>query len=156
MKIYCSNLGLHKFAVKKVLEIALKKLGQPSAQLEMSLSVVSPQEIKQLNNQFRNVDSVTDVLSFPTFDAQRKVIDLAECQDVDPDTGKVNLGDVIICLERAKQQAAEYGHGLKREMCFLSLHGLLHLLGYDHMTEADEAQMTSLQKEILQQAKVTR
>ncbi len=156
MKIYCTNVGMQKFAIKKVLEIALKHLGQPSAQLEMSLSVVSQEEIKQLNNRYRNVDAVTDVLSFPTFDAGRKAIDIQNCSDVDPETGKINLGDIIICLDRAKQQAEEYGHSLKREMCFLTLHGLLHLLGYDHMNESDEAQMVQLQKEILQKANVNR
>ncbi len=156
MRIIFTNVGFRKHTLKHVAEIALKYLAQPSDMLEMSVSIVSPEEIRQLNKQFRNVDSVTDVLSFPTVDANRSVINPYDFDDIDPDTGRLNLGDVIICLQRAKQQAAEYGHSLKREMCFLTLHGLLHLLGYDHMNKADEDQMFALQEEILRQAKITR
>ncbi len=158
MKIFFTNVGLKKYEIKKVLEKALKHLGQPSDKLEMSLSVVSPQEIQQLNKEYRNVDAVTDVLSFPVANVNRQVVELSAfaLDSINPETRRLNLGDVIICLDRAKQQAAEYGHSLKREMCFLSLHGLLHLLGYDHEEKADEEQMTALQKEILQEAGVTR
>ena len=78
------------------------------------------------------------------------------CEDVNPETDLVNIGDIVICLERAKEQAKEYGHSLKRELAFLSLHGLLHLLGYDHIEPEDEKQMIALQKEILDQAGITR
>ena len=159
MTIYFTNVGIHKFTIKRLLQGALKRLGQPANAIEMSLSIVSPQEIKELNNQFRGIDSVTDVLSFPTFDnPDRIVLDVNSFpQDaVNPKTGKLNIGDVIICLDRAKEQAAEYGHSLKRELCFLSLHGLLHLLGYDHVEEQDEKQMNTLQEEILEQMGITR
>ena len=152
MKIYFTNVGYQKFAIKHLLEGALKYLGQPASQLEMSLSIVSPEEIQSLNKSFRGVDSVTDVLSFPTIDnPERKVLNVSEfaADVINPDTKKLNLGDVIICRERAVEQAKEYGHSLKREMSFLALHGLLHLLGYDHIESADEEQMTRLQKEIL-------
>ena len=152
MKIYFTNLGYQKFAIKHLLEGALKYLGQPANQLEMSLSIVSPEEIQSLNKSFRGVDSVTDVLSFPTIDnPERKVLNVSEfaADVINPDTKKLNLGDVIICRERAVEQAKEYGHSIKREMSFLALHGLLHLLGYDHIESADEEQMTRLQKEIL-------
>ena len=151
MRIYFTNVGLQKFAIKHLLEGALKYLGQPVSQLEMSLSIVSPSEIQSLNKTYRGVDAVTDVLSFPTVDnPERKVLNVDDfTADVNPDTRKLNIGDVIICRERAVEQAAEYGHSLKREMSFLALHGLLHLLGYDHVEAADEEQMTRLQKEIL-------
>ncbi|MCH5159872.1 MAG: rRNA maturation RNase YbeY [Clostridiales bacterium] len=151
MKIYFTKVGYQKIAIKHLLEGALKYLGQPACELEMSLSIVSPYEIQSLNKSFRGVDAVTDVLSFPTIDnPERKVIDLNEfALDVNPDTHKLNLGDVIICRERAIEQAKEYGHSIKREMSFLALHGLLHLLGYDHIESADEEQMTRLQNEIL-------
>lgn len=158
MKIFFTNVGLKKYEIKRVLEKALNFLGQPSKQLEMSLSIVSPDEIRQLNAQYRNVDSVTDVLSFPAADVNRQTIILSDfaLDSINPETQRLNLGDVVICLDRAKQQAEEYGHGLNREICFLALHGLLHLLGYDHEEEADEKQMTSLQKEILQSAGISR
>ncbi len=158
MKIYFTNTGFRKYAIKRVLEIALHELGQPSDCLEMSLSVVTPEEIKQLNCEYRNVDAVTDVLSFPTADVNRQVIVPSEfsVDSINPQTQRFNLGDVIICLQRARDQAEEYGHNLKREMCFLALHGLLHLLGYDHVEINDEKQMTELQERILNKAKIYR
>ena len=152
MKIYFTNMGWKKHAIKHLLEGALRCLGQPSSQLEMSLSVVSPSEIRELNKTFRNVDAVTDVLSFPTIDnPERKVIDVSKFSSdvINADTHKLNLGDVIICRERAVEQAQEFGHSLNREMSFLALHGLLHLLGYDHVEPTDEEEMTRLQREIL-------
>ena len=125
----------------------------------MSLSIVSPEEIRSLNKSFRDVDAVTDVLSFPTVDnAERKVLDVKDFAPtaINPDTHKLNIGDVIICQERAIEQAAEFGHSLKREMSFLALHGLLHLLGYDHVESADEEQMTRLQNEILTKYHINR
>ena len=159
MTIYFTNVGIHKHAIKRVIVGALKRLGQPANNIEMSLSIVSPQEIKELNSQFRGIDSVTDVLSFPTIDnPERGVLDVSSFaqEAINAKTGKLNIGDVIICLDRAKEQAAEYGHSLKRELCFLSLHGLLHLLGYDHIEPQDEQQMMSLQEEILQQMGIRR
>jgi len=158
MRIYFSDFGWYKHSVKKVLHRALAYLGQPSDSLEMSLSIVSQEKIRELNAEFRKVDSVTDVLSFPTADVGRRVINLSEfdLDSIDPDTHRFHLGDVVICLDRAREQAKEYGHSLKRELCFLSLHGLLHLLGYDHETPTDEAEMTALQKTILDLSGVKR
>ena len=157
MKIYFDNVGLFtKPFIKRVLERALKHLNQPSELLEMSLSIVSPEEIQELNKSFREVDKVTDVLSFPTCDNPTRGAITVVCEDVNPETDLVNIGDIVICMERAKEQAKEYGHSLKRELAFLSLHGLLHLLGYDHVEEEDEKQMVALQKEILDQAGITR
>ena len=151
MKIFFCNMGWEKLAIKRLLQGASNYLGQDEKRLEMSLSVVTPDEIKELNKTYRGVDAVTDVLSFPTIDnPTRKVLDVNEfALDVNPDTGKLNIGDVVICRERAIEQAEEYGHSLKREMSFLALHGMLHLLGYDHVEPADEEQMTYIQKEIL-------
>lgn len=158
MIVYFSKVGRYKAVLTEVLEAALEKLGQPSEDLEMSLSFVSAEEIKELNNNYRSVDSVTDVLSFPTTDLQREVVDIENFRydNINPETECLNLGDVVICLERAESQAEEYGHSLQREICFLALHGLLHLLGYDHIEPFDEQQMISLQEEILQSVDITR
>ena len=157
MKIYCSGVGLfRKLAIKSLLEKALKHLNQPSELLEMTLSIVSPEQIRELNKSFRDVDKVTDVLSFPTCDNPTRGAITVVCEEVNPETDLVNIGDIIICLERAKEQAKEYGHSLKRELSFLALHGLLHLLGYDHVNQDDEQQMVALQKEILAIAKIGR
>lgn len=159
MTIYFTNVGCIKFTIKKLLQGALKHLGQPANDIEMSVSFVTPDEIKALNNQYRNVDQVTDVLSFPTVDnPERKALELSSfsSDSLNPNTGKLNIGDVIICLDRAREQAAEYGHSLKRELCFLSLHGMLHLLGYDHIESDDEKQMLAIQDEILNKMRIAR
>ncbi len=158
MTIYFTNVGIHKHKIKHVLEGALKYLHQPFRQIEMSLSIVEPEEITKLNKQFRGIDSVTDVLSFPTLDLGKAQLtpDNYPSDAVNVKTGKLNIGDVIICFERAKEQAENYGHSLKRELCFLALHGMLHLLGYDHVEEADEKEMSTLQEEILTKLHITR
>jgi probable rRNA maturation factor len=157
MKIYFDGVGLFtKPFLKKLLEKALKHLNQPSELLEMTLSIVSPEQIRELNKQFRDVDAVTDVLSFPTCDNPTRGAITVVCEEINPETDLCNIGDVIICMERAKEQANEYGHSLKRELAFLALHGMLHLLGYDHIQEDDEKQMFTLQNEILTQAGINR
>lgn len=158
MTIYFTDVGIHKHKIKHVLEVALKYLKQPSRHIEMSLSVVDSEEIRKLNKQFRGVDAVTDVLSFPTLELGKRKLDHLDFPPdaVNSKTGKLNIGDVIICFERAKEQAQNYGHGLKREICFLALHGLLHLLGYDHVNEEDEKEMNAIQEEILTKLRITR
>ena len=150
MKIYFDNVGLFtKPFIKRVLERALRHLNQPSELLEMSLSIVSPEQIQELNKSFREVDKVTDVLSFPTCDNPTRGAITVVCEDVNPETDLVNIGDIVICLERAKEQAKEYGHSMEREMGFLTCHGLLHLLGYDHVIPEDEKIMFPLQNQIM-------
>lgn len=159
MTVYFSNVGTMRFVLKRTIECALAYLGQPRRDLEMSVSVVSEQEIRKLNKEFRNTDAVTDVLSFPTIDnPERKILNISDfsADAVNQATGKLNIGDVIICAARARQQAQEYGHSLRREMCFLTLHGLLHLLGYDHVDSADERIMSELQQKILDKLHITR
>ncbi len=113
---------------------------------EISVSIVDHEEIREINRQFRNIDRATDVLSFPmlTFAEGEK----AEVNEND----EIVLGDIIISLERAKEQAEGYGHSLKRELAFLTAHSMLHLLGYDHMEPEEEEEMFRRQKEILLQA----
>lgn len=159
MKIYYTNVGFFKrHYITKVLEAALAHLSQPSEQLEVSVSFVGEEEIRELNKEYRNNDNVTDVLSFPAVEnPDRGVINVEEhAADLNPETWLLNLGDIIICLPRAKVQAKEYGHSLKREVAFLALHSLLHLLGYDHMIPEDEQQMTALQTEILDKLNIKR
>ncbi len=117
---------------------------------EISISIVDNAEIQQINKQFRNIDRPTDVLSFPmlTF-TENEIIEKNE-------NGEIVLGDIIISLERAEEQAQEYGHSLKREIAFLTAHSMLHLLGYDHMEPEEEKEMFTKQKEILEAAGIPR
>lgn len=105
---------------------------------DLTILVDTPEHIQTLNRDFRHVDRVTDVLTFPAWEGELSL------------SADGYLGDIMICYERAKEQAAEYGHSLTRELSFLAVHGVLHLLGYDHMTEADETVMRRKQTEILE------
>ena len=110
---------------------------------EVSLSIVTNDEIHDINKQFRNIDSPTDVLSFPQLTFEE-----GEEADVN-ENGEIVLGDIIISIDRAKEQAEEYGHSLKRELAFLSVHSMLHLMGYDHMVDEERKVMEAKQEEIL-------
>lgn len=114
---------------------------------EVSVSFVSNEEIQNINRDYRDKDSVTDVISFALEEDNMNIIH-AEA----PRT----LGDIVISTDRAKEQAEDYGHSYRRELLFLALHGFLHLLGYDHMESDDEAVMNGKQEEILNAFGVTR
>lgn len=126
--------------------------------VKVNLKFVTPQEIRTLNKQTRNIDRITDVLSYPYTEVKvgqkLKLKDYA-C-DIDPFDHKLLLGDIVLCVDRAKEQAKEYGHSLNREICFLFCHAMLHLMGYDHIEPEDEKIMTAKQAEILNSLNITR
>ncbi|MBR5438620.1 MAG: rRNA maturation RNase YbeY [Clostridia bacterium] len=124
--------------------------------LYAELSFVSKEKIRQLNTQFRNVLSVTDVLSFPTLDGIRGKVLKHKDFPLDVDENGLFLGSIVVCMARAKEQAKEYGHSIERELTYLTLHGLLHLFGYDHMVEEDKARMRKLEDKILKKIEVFR
>ena len=115
---------------------------------EVNITFTDDEKIREMNNQFRHIDAATDVLSFPLGENGE--------YDINPDTGCKQLGDIVISVERAKEQAKEYGHSLKREMAFLTAHSMLHLMGYDHMEEDERIVMEKKQEEILQNLGITR
>lgn len=115
---------------------------------EISLSFVSPEEIKAINKKFRKKDEVTDVLSFPAS------YDFLSWEKNEKD--EIILGDVIICLKRAEEQAEKFGHSLKRETVFLFVHSLLHLLGYDHMEDGEREIMEEKQRIIMDRLNISR
>lgn len=126
-------------------------------ELSAEVLFVSKEEIKRLNKENRNIDSVTDVLSFPTLDGIRNKAVLKSDFPLDiDDDDKVFLGSIVVCEERAKEQALEYGHSEKREITYLICHGLLHLLGYDHMADSDKVEMRKLEDKIMDLIKVYR
>lgn len=108
---------------------------------EVSVTFVDKDEIQTLNRDFRDKDSVTDVLSFPTLDDEAEIVPF--------DNEAIALGDVIICADKCMEQAEEFGHSFEREVAYLTIHSVLHLLGYDHMVEEEEKEMTAKQDEII-------
>ena len=119
------------------------------------VELVGSARIRTLNRTFRGKDAVTDVLSFPAISFSDGMARL-QPGDVDPDNGQLFLGDLAICLARMREQAAEYGHGEPRELSFLMAHGMLHLLGLDHETKAQEQEMFTLQELVLTEMGLTR
>ena len=127
---------------------------------EVSLLLTSDEEIHELNLQYRGIDRATDVLSFPQITYEIPAdFSRAEEQEIEcfnPDSGELFLGDIIISLDRVKEQAEQYGHGLKREFAFLVANSMLHLFGYDHMTEEDAARMEERQEAVLHRLGIER
>lgn len=111
----------------------------------VSFVFVDNKKIREINKEYRGIDRETDVISFAFMD-----------EDINPDTDYTNYGEIYISLEKTLSQSLEYGHSFDRELCFLTVHGLLHLLGYDHMTKEDEKVMFSLQDKILNKLGIER
>lgn len=123
-------------------------------EVELSIVISDNAEIKRINREFRGMDKETDVLSFPAIDFENPgdftAIDLEDPACYNPDTGELILGDMILSYDKLLLQAKEYGHSVKREISFLVVHSLLHLLGYDHEKKEDEIIMREKQTEILE------
>lgn len=116
---------------------------------EVVVTFVDDAEIKKLNNEFRNIDKSTDVLSFPLGEDGE--------YDLNPETGAYSLGDVVISVEHAVAQSEEYGHSFERELSYLTVHSMLHLLGYDHVNGGDEAAlMRKTEEEVMTVLGLTR
>lgn len=151
------------FDCEKVAEAVINRIlddEQCPYESEISLTFVDNEEIHRLNKEFRQIDRPTDVLSFPLIDFQTPAdYDMLEEEDAEgfnPETGELMLGDIVISVERAAEQAADFGHDLKREIAFLIAHSMLHLLGYDHMEPEEAAVMEAKQEAALTALGITR
>lgn len=132
MEITEENIKAIEKAVSTVLEAE-----NAEGNFEVSVSFVTNEEIRELNKNYRNVDSETDVLSFP--------------MDDDEFNGVIILGDIVLSTQRIIEQANEFGHSLEREMIYLTVHSMLHLLGYDHLSNSEKEEMRLREKEIMKE-----
>ena len=132
------ELGVYFKDIEKYYKKALRVL-EIRDDFDLSLIIVGKTKIRNINKNYRNIDRVTDVISFAEIDSD----------DYDYLCDEVNLGDIFINVDRVYSQAKKYGHSIKREFVFLFIHGLLHLLGYDHMEKEDEKIMFALQDKIV-------
>ena len=136
---------LDKMTEAAVYAVELEEL--ESERCEISVTFVDMDEIHQLNREYREVDRPTDVLSFPQFyDLEEEI----------PEVGEICLGEVVICKDKAAEQAEEFGHSFEREIIYLFVHSVLHLLGYDHMEEDEKACMRAREEEIMEHLGVLR
>lgn len=144
-----------------VVEAALKLEGCPW-ECEVNITLTDNDGIRAMNQEFRELDVPTDVLSFPMIVYQQPgdfsflEENSAETEYFNLDSGELLLGDIVISVERAKEQAEEYGHSLKRELAFLTAHSMYHLMGYDHMGDEERMVMEQKQEKVLQGLGITR
>ena len=132
------------------LENALQGFVKTDVTLAVEILFVDGEEIRRLNRELRGIDKVTDVLSFPALDGVKGMpIQGAEHPYEIDENGELLIGSIAICQERAKEQAEEYGHSYNRELHYLIVHGIMHCLGYDHMTDDDKAEMRDKEEHVL-------
>lgn len=142
---------------RESLEKALCGFVESDVPLAVELLFVDEEEIQRLNRETRDVDKVTDVLSFPTLDGIKgKPLYKKDFPfDIDEE-GNLLIGSIVVCCQRAKEQAEEYGHSYNRELHYLIVHGVMHCLGYDHMTDEDKAEMREKEEYVLNKLGITR
>lgn len=138
--------------IKKVIEQCFKEEKIEESKLYISITLTTPQNIHKINKQYRNVDNETDVLSFPIFEKKELEEKIKtkrfEHEDI--------LGDIVISIDRVKEQAKEYGHSFEREFAYMLVHGFYHLMGYDHIKEEDKAIMRPKEEKVLKRLGITR
>lgn len=137
-----TDLNFYEESIKRVLNRGIKK--EKLEEVIFNVIIVDNEYIHKLNKEYRNIDRPTDVITFALED------------NLDIKTNPRLLGDIYISIERAKEQAIEYGHSLEREVCFLAVHGFYHLLGYDHQTTEEEKVMFTKQEEVLEYEHITK
>ena len=144
---------------KRVCEAALEAEGCPY-ETQVNMVLTDNPGIRELNRECRGIDRETDVLSFPNLDFEKEGVfeipEEAEADCFDPDTGELMLGDIMISVDRVREQAESYGHSLKREFAFLTAHSMLHLCGYDHMEPEEARVMEQKQEALLTELGITR
>lgn len=143
---------------EEVLETALETESFPF-EAEVSLLLVTAEDIQEINREHRGIDASTDVLSFPliSYPSPGEFEEVETDEDnFNPDTGEALLGDIVLCIDKVKEQARNFGHSEKREYAFLILHSILHLLGYDHITQQESELMEDKQNKILGQMGILR
>jgi len=142
--------------MEKLFHLVCRRLGQNSEIISVGFECISAEEIQLLNKEFRSKNKPTDVLSFPLLDLKPGDIVTPEGfpMDTNPETGRVELGDIVICQQVAEAQAKQRGHSVAREVAWLYIHGMLHLFGYTHDTDEGEEVMNKIAQEVLEGANI--
>ena len=138
--------------ISKVLEECFKVENLPEDKLLVSITLTNPENIRKLNCEYRNIDKSTDVLSFPMFEKN----EIDEMVKLGSNEIPETIGDIVISVDRVKEQAEEYGHSFEREFSYMIVHGFYHLMGYDHIKEEDKAIMRPKEENILNKLGIRR
>ena len=138
--------------IKKVVEQCFKEEGLLDSKLYISITLTNPENIRKINNEFRNIDRETDVLSFPMFE-KKELDEMIKNKDFKHEDV---LGDIVISIKRVEEQAEEYGHSFEREFSYMLVHGFYHLMGYDHIKEEDKQVMRPKEEYVLNKLNIKR
>lgn len=134
--------------INEVIKACFKEEKLNNRNLYINIILTTPENIKQINKQYRNINKETDVLSFPMFEKE-------EIEKIDNNIEEV-LGDILISVQRVEEQAKEYGHSFTRELAYMVVHGFYHIIGYDHIEEEDKKKMRNKEEVILNKLNITR
>ena len=143
----------HEKLIKTVIETCMKEEKLNNLNYYISITLTNPDEIRKINNEYRNIDKETDVLSFPMF--EKEEVNLIR-QEQEKSKVEEVLGDILISIQKVKEQAIEYGHSFEREFAYMIVHGFYHLMGYDHIKEEDKKEMRPKEEKILSDLKISR
>ena len=142
----------YKEVIEKVLSQCFKEEKLEDSKLCVTVTLTTPKTIQEINKQYRNIDRATDVLSFPMF--EKDELD-SKIQENDFENEDI-LGDIVVSVDKVKEQAIEYGHSFERELSYMIVHGFYHLMGYDHIEEEDKKVMREKEENILKKLDITR
>lgn len=142
----------YKKTIKKVVDKCFQEEKIENSKLCLTITLTNPQNIREINKEYRNVDKETDVLSFPMFEKEELEEKIKKQEFEHEDV----LGDIVISIKRVEEQAKEYGHSFERELSYMLVHGFYHLMGYDHIEEADKIKMRPKEEKILNDLKIVR
>lgn len=148
-----------EMVAKQVVDMALKLVNCPFDEPEISLTLCEDEEIRRINRENRDIDSATDVLSFPNLEYETPgVFELTQDENdyINPENGRVILGDIVINVNRVFSQSEDYNHSVKREFAFLVAHSMMHLCGFDHMEHEEAVIMEQKQNDVLEALGITR
>ena len=142
----------YKNVIEKVLSQCFKEEKLENSKLCVTVTLTTPKTIQEINKQYRNIDRATDVLSFPMFEKDELDKKIQENDFYNEDI----LGDIVVSVEKVKEQAVEYGHSFERELSYMIVHGFYHLMGYDHIEENDKKIMRKKEENILEKLSILR
>ncbi|MFA5527101.1 MAG: rRNA maturation RNase YbeY [Peptostreptococcales bacterium] len=134
-------------SIEETISYSLESEGVHAEEIEISISLVTNDEIRELNSKYRGRDAVTDVLSFPQY---------TSLDEIKNERSFLCLGDIVISLDKVREQSGEYGHSFERELLYLTIHSILHLMGYDHIDEEEKMLMRSKEENILRHLSIER
>ena len=138
--------------IRKVLAECFKEENLENSKLYITITLTTPEKIQEVNKKYRNINKTTDVLSFPMFEKEELEEKIKNNDFIYEDI----LGDIIISIDKVKEQAIEYNHSFERELSYMVVHGFYHLMGYDHIKEEDKKEMRPKEEKILNKLKITR